>query len=106
MMNPELKAKWVKALRSGEYIQGKGYMNRNGKFCCLGVLAEVLELPKQVDDVRCDTYTYEPQASTWGFMTDAAEEYGLIDEQAHLQLMNDSSLNTFDEIADYIEKSL
>lgn len=43
-MTPEqvetLKA-WVKALRSGEYRQAKGYLKSNEGYCCLGVLAEV-----------------------------------------------------------------
>jgi hypothetical protein len=39
-MNPEIKAQWVSDLRSGEYEQGKGALNRNGKLCCLGVLCE------------------------------------------------------------------
>jgi hypothetical protein len=42
-MNPEIKAQWVTALRSGEYKQGKGYLNRGGKFCCLGVLCDIAE---------------------------------------------------------------
>lgn len=41
-MNPELKAKWVEALRSGEYTQGRGWLCREGKYCCLGVLADLL----------------------------------------------------------------
>lgn len=41
-MDQEVKAKWVAALRSGEYPQGKGALNRDGKFCCLGVLCDVL----------------------------------------------------------------
>ena len=50
MISYELKAKWVKALRSGEYRQGRGKMKdlmatavTGGKpfYCCLGVLAEL-----------------------------------------------------------------
>lgn len=41
-------AEWVKALRSGDYEQGQDYLCRDGKFCCLGVLCEIQELPKQV----------------------------------------------------------
>ena len=41
-MDKKLKAKWVKALRSGEYKQGKGYLEDRGKFCCLGVLADAV----------------------------------------------------------------
>jgi hypothetical protein len=45
-MNPEIKAEWVSALRSGDYAQGAGVLHRqikNGpdEFCCLGVLCEI-----------------------------------------------------------------
>jgi hypothetical protein len=43
-MNAELKAKWLAALRSGEFVQGKGELlndrqGSNKRYCCLGVLA-------------------------------------------------------------------
>jgi hypothetical protein len=45
-VNPEIKAEWVAALRSGDYIQGKGQLcaeDHEGKMrhCCLGVLSEL-----------------------------------------------------------------
>jgi len=40
-MNQEIKARWTAALRSGEYQQGEGCLNKNGKLCCLGVLCEL-----------------------------------------------------------------
>ena len=45
-MNQTAKAKWVEALRSGEFQQGQGSLKRlnsDGSFghCCLGVLCEV-----------------------------------------------------------------
>jgi hypothetical protein len=40
-MNPEIKARWVAALRSGEYEQGKGKLNQGGAMCCLGVLCDL-----------------------------------------------------------------
>lgn len=33
--------KWVAALRSGEFSQGTLALNRNGQYCCLGVLCEL-----------------------------------------------------------------
>jgi len=39
-------ADWVAALRSGEYKQGRQMLNCDNQFCCLGVLCEVLEIPK------------------------------------------------------------
>ena len=40
-MNPEVKAQWVEALRSGEYEQGRNELQLNGRFCCLGVLCDL-----------------------------------------------------------------
>lgn len=40
-MNKKLKAKWVAALRSGEYRQTTGCLKEGDCYCCLGVLAEV-----------------------------------------------------------------
>lgn len=40
-MNQEIKARWVAALRSGEFEQGKDYLCEDGKYCCLGVLSEL-----------------------------------------------------------------
>lgn len=44
-MDKTLKRKWVKALRSGQYRQGKKVLCRSTPrgdyFCCLGVLADV-----------------------------------------------------------------
>ena len=33
----EFAEKWVKALRSGEYKQGRGLLHSNFGYCCLGV---------------------------------------------------------------------
>lgn len=33
--------KWVEALRSGQYAQGKGTMRSGNSYCCLGVAMEV-----------------------------------------------------------------
>jgi hypothetical protein len=41
-LNAEVKTKWVAALLSGEYKQGKGWLrSRNEEFCCLGVLCDL-----------------------------------------------------------------
>lgn len=42
----ELKDKWLNALKSGEFTQGKGKLrDDNGNYCCLGVLSVICELP-------------------------------------------------------------
>jgi hypothetical protein len=40
-MNPEIKQKWIAALRSGEYKQGKGGLRNTEGYCCLGVLCDL-----------------------------------------------------------------
>jgi hypothetical protein len=40
-VNPEIKAKWVAALRSCEYQQGEDSLRTDNKFCCLGVLCDL-----------------------------------------------------------------
>lgn len=37
-MEKSIAKKWVQALRSGEYEQGKQYLCDGTKYCCLGVL--------------------------------------------------------------------
>lgn len=39
-MNPQVKAKWVEALNSGEYKQGRNKLRVDDSFCCLGVLCD------------------------------------------------------------------
>ena len=50
-MNQRVKRKWIAALRSGEYKQGKGYLRKGDRFCCLGVL--------------CDLYRQEMNDPVW-----------------------------------------
>lgn len=41
-MDAEIKGRWVAALRSGDYKQVEGRLNKNDEgFCCLGVLCEI-----------------------------------------------------------------
>lgn len=43
-MNKEAKEKWIEALRSGKYTQGKNCLkNIDNTYCCLGVLVKVFE---------------------------------------------------------------
>lgn len=40
-MNPKVKAKWLAALRSGEYKQTRDVLRDDDGFCCLGVLCDL-----------------------------------------------------------------
>ena len=42
-MLSEFQKRWVSALRSGKYEQGRGQLNQNDKrYCCLGVACELI----------------------------------------------------------------
>lgn len=42
-IDPVIKDIWLKALRSGEYVQAKGALRTQSGFCCLGVLCDALK---------------------------------------------------------------
>lgn len=55
-MNQDIKQKWIKALRSGEYKQTTGNLCSLGekgdstpRFCCLGVLSELMPKIQKYD---------------------------------------------------------
>lgn len=97
-MDAELKAKWVKALRSGEYKQGHGRLKTaEGGYCCLGVLCAVAgwSIDKKGNNLVGHSEGY---AKIWS-VTRSEQEC------RNLATMNDN-LAPFPEIADYIEKRL
>jgi hypothetical protein len=125
-MNQEIKAQWIAALRSGEYARGKGYLNRQGMFCCLGVLCEVaiknnvaIQKEERIDEDGEDdavfiyneeVYYLPDQVMEWAEIPDDNEcsRRGHIlhksEEWTTLAEANDADDDlTFDQIADLIE---
>lgn len=110
-MNAEVKERWVTALRSGEFKQGRVYLRASNdqtgaeEFCCLGVLC-LIEDP--------ESWSEEPRHEG-GWLhrgeeelpdEDLMEEMGLSrSEVSYLAEMNDAG-DSFEEIADYIEREL
>jgi len=104
--------KWLAALRSDEYRQVTGRLEKNGGFCCLGVLQHCLdgEVEKHGDGLSETLPT-----STWLFQKgihfyDEAElEHDtpyILDCDETIDLVNDSREKTFLEISDLIETEL
>lgn len=50
-MDVELKEKWCQALESGDYKQGHDHLCDDGRYCCLGVLADIVD-PEGWDHVE------------------------------------------------------
>lgn len=48
-MNPQVKEKWIAALRSGKYEQGSEKLRSSQGYCCLGVLCDLYSQEQNVD---------------------------------------------------------
>ena len=119
-MNPLIKAKWVSALRSGEFKQGTMQLRTlDDKYCCLGVLCElavregVIDPPLPgVQGQFTDAYyfdgnkNYVPLAvRQWAGLEDSVGGYHVegVETEQVLAVNNDASM-PFPQIADIIEK--
>ena len=113
-MNAEVKAKWLEALRSGKYKQGQGRLrSRDNKFCCLGVLEDVLETPWTLKGTRFAVPDGGiPDAYSGTLSPNSQVRCGIsLHAIDHLTALNDGINNdgvgeTFSVIADYIEANL
>jgi hypothetical protein len=116
-MNEQVKAKWIAALKSGEYKQCKGALkqkeNDGVRHCCLGVLLEVLG-PTVVEKEECDERSgfyriidlrgYRSAQMPTQFARDVA---GLLSRDCcDLADMNDTAGASFEQIAKHIEDNL
>src|SRR4051794_35352962 len=95
----ELTQKWVDALRSGKYKQGKGLLRDfNDNYCCLGVLCEIAGISASLDHcISGSRYTY------LGYSSNLPLKIWLNTHESELMGLNDSLKKSFNEIADYIE---
>lgn len=122
-MNPEIKALWLAALRSGKYRQGKGTLHnlQDDTFCCLGVLCEVAVGANIVDSkprvsgkltgygVTQSVSTLPREVVKWAGMPDDAGSlnrsvYGGARDHFSLVDLNDEAGCTFEQIANVIEQ--
>lgn len=107
MMNPWVKQKWVRALRSGEYEQGNGWLicGERRSYCCLGVLAEEM-VPEFIRPVNESLQNLGIDGSAGTLPDDLAIMFGLDrNSQYTLAQMNDEG-DCFLTIADWIEREL
>lgn len=114
-LREELRAEWVKALRSGEFQQCQGQLSSGGGFCCLGVAAELVHrrFPEVLPvaalssedgelewrDYGPETYCLPPVAQAALGLLDDCGDFG---DGRSLANLNDQG-KTFSEIADVIE---
>lgn len=103
-MNPEVKKKWVEALRSGEYKQCRGALFKKGAYCCLGVLREIA--PKEMRNSPGEQKGFlSKKVRRWAGLN---ESNPIIGPHKRLNAVNcnDNLKMSFVEIADLIEENL
>lgn len=103
-MDAQLKKKWIEALRSGEYQQGVGALQRENSFCCLGVLCDISHAGKweRLSDGSIG-YVFGADDDSDVVPSQLRVNIGLtVEEQRHLYVRNDRG-SSFAELADYIE---
>ena len=107
-MKSEIKQRWIEALRSGEYKQGKGRLHMGDEFCCLGVLCEILDTPSVIHQAT-GAKAYDGETAYLPYSVaqkcDLCDTRGgLVDSTTSLSQINDRG-NSFTTIADIIEKN-
>lgn len=105
-MDSKVKARWVAALRSGDYKQGRLRLRTTSKlagdkFCCLGVLCDI-EQPTRWRMFK----EWANDGSVSQLPLELRQEVGIgPGEQLSLIELNDGGSN-FEAIADWIEEYL
>lgn len=116
-MDKEVKVKWLEALRSGEYKQGKLALHDIGDntYCCLGVLCETLYIPSDVKGIYYFHESEDPTEVEHDGKYYESQDHESIPGQFmgvsqqninHLIEMNDDGNYSFKTIADWIELTL
>lgn len=106
-MKRELKEKWIKALRSGEYKQAQRRLRTSEGFCCLGVLCDLVDSSKWEDTDPGDYFNYKTEVPHECYLPTVIRfDAGLSNyDESQVANMNDDG-KSFLEIADHIERNL
>ena len=125
IVNQEFKARWLAALRSGEYRQGTGLLRTgDDRFCCLGVACDLLVKQGVLPDWRWEVDdngnggSWTVQRAAESLPHQAMQVMGMktafgllpgreIDDSNDyaLSVLNDYGA-TFEQIADIIEREI
>lgn len=97
-MKEETK-KWVEALRSGNYKQGKFNLNRNGFLCCMGVMCEIHNPNKWYEQNFGNSLVYDEDGSYTHPPPDVSKVYFPL--RGNLTIANLSC--TFADLNDHME---
>ena len=104
-MDKEIKAQWLKALRSGAYQQTRGRLKDLDGYCCLGVLCDILQPELWVEE---EVGKFSMQNFVGVLPSDVRHKADIPGDGSTGKLMgmNDQDKLSFDEISDWIEENL
>ena len=106
-MDKALKAKWLEALRSGKYKQGrKKLRSEDDEFCCLGVLCDISGQGQWKLEPSSYCYYKEEERDFYGLPSFMVNIDGARGVWGELVTMNDIDKLSFPEIAEWIEKNI
>jgi hypothetical protein len=127
-MRTDIKKRWMDALRSGEYKQGKGCLARNcsgeKEYCCLGVLCDIYmqDHPNEtmtweydLDDSTNETkigslhgteFVLPHKVQEWSGLGEAVPMVDYRYSHYMISELNDSHNMNFNKLADLIEEEL
>ena len=101
-MNPKIKEKWVEALKSNKYCQGKNYLRQKDRYCCLGVLCDLMDSSKwEMVSKMNHRYSYGNYTDVLDYRMRKQAGISFL-QMLLLMRMNDSG-KTFEEIAKVID---
>ncbi len=117
-MDADLKKRWIEALESGDYKQGKGALrSHRDEYCCLGVLCDLVQpdgWSRYNDSPECPDvlttyyeFVYKNESAGGVLPTTLAKDVDIDSHGAHstswITTDNDSG-KSFQEIADIIRE--
>ena len=113
-MKKEIKEKWINALRSEEYKKGSYALKNTDKYCCLGVLCDLVKDEvdgKWKDDIFCINEEYSKNILLEKVMKfcDLKNVNPIITMNGNIypiSHLNDYYEYNFKELADLIEEQL
>jgi len=122
-MREEIKKKWVDALRSGEYKQGRGNLRpTEDTHCCLGVLCDLYKQTRHRGKWVSNDFDYPvfdffiggkhesnelpPEVIRWAGLTLSNPVIRINKKDSSLADLNDSKNSNFKKIAKIIEAQL
>lgn len=104
----EFGMKWIEALRSGDYVQGRKQLHDHGTYCCLGVCCKLVGFEDfgESQYIQTGTAYYNLKQIPNGIPIQLIGTVGNNNLIQDLVRLNDDEECSFSEIADWLETNI